>query len=197
MSGTAPLLAASGVSKRFGHRRVLDGMDLEARAGEVVAVVGENGCGKSTLLKICAGLLAADAGTVSVRGRIGYCPQEPGLFDQLTVAEHLELFGRGDGGRLLAELGLRVEDPAVAGELSGGSRQKLNLALAVLGDPTVLLLDEPYQGFDRGSYLDFWRHVHAWRDDGRAVLVVTHALADLDRVDRVVELQVGARAGVS
>jgi ABC-type multidrug transport system ATPase subunit len=111
------------------------------------------------------------------------------VFDHLTVAEHLELFaGVADGGRLLVELGLPPDRRTVAHALSGGSRQKLNLALAVLGDPQVLLLDEPYQGFDLGSYIDFWRHVRQWRDEGRAVLVATHALTDLDRVDRVVEL---------
>jgi ABC-2 type transport system ATP-binding protein len=75
-------------------------------------------------------------------------------------------------------------------DLSGGTRQKLNLALALLGDPPVLLLDEPYQGFDRGSYMDFSEHADAWRHEGRAVVVVSHLLAELQRVDRVVDLTV-------
>jgi ABC-2 type transport system ATP-binding protein len=168
---------------------VLDGANVEVLAGEAVALTGENGSGKTTLLRICAGLLTPDGGTVRRSGRLGYCPQEPGVFDHLTVAEHLELFGGArEGSRLLAELGLPLDGRTVARDLSGGSRQKLNLALAVLGNPQVLLLDEPYQGFDLGSYVDFWEHVRAWRDEGRGVLVVTHALTDLDRVDRVVEL---------
>jgi ABC-2 type transport system ATP-binding protein len=193
-----PLLAASGIRKRFGRRLVLDGASVEVHAGEAVALTGENGSGKTTLLRICAGLLAPDEGTVRRSGRVGYCPQEPGVFDHLTVAEHLELFGGvAQGTRLLTELRLPLDRRTVTRALSGGSRQKLNLALAVLGNPQVLLLDEPYQGFDLGSYVDFWEHVRAWRDEGRGVLVVTHALTDLDRVDRVVELSpVPERAAV-
>ena len=74
--------------------------------------------------------------------------------------------------------------------MSGGTRQKVNLTLALLGNPDVLLLDEPYQGFDHGTYVNFWDHVTKWREQKKAVLVVTHVLAELDRVDRVVELEV-------
>ncbi len=191
----------SGAGMRFGQRRALEGASLHVRAGEAVAVVGENGAGKTTLLRICAGLLAPDSGDVAVHGRVGYCPQQPGLLDLLTAEEHVGLFAPGlrlsrgralaEGRKLLAELGLPADDVATpAGELSGGGRQKLNLALALLGDPQVLLLDEPYQGFDRGGYVSFWEHVDRWRDEGRAVVVVTHLLAEPVRVDRVVELRV-------
>jgi ABC-2 type transport system ATP-binding protein len=193
-----PGLAVSGVSKSFRRRRALADVSFEVAAGECVAVVGENGSGKSTLLRLCAGVLAPDRGEVRVEGRVGYCPQTPGVLDLLTAEEHLVLFGRGvglgrgdaleRGGGLLASLGFRATPGTVAGELSGGARQKLNLALALLGDPDVLLLDEPYQGFDRDSYDNFWAHLDGWRADGRAVVVVTHLLAELTRVDRVVEL---------
>ncbi|MGH2990280.1 MAG: ATP-binding cassette domain-containing protein [Solirubrobacterales bacterium] len=196
-------LRVSGASKRFGQRRALEGASLHVRAGEAVAVVGENGAGKTTLLRICAGLLAPDSGEVAVRGRVGYCPQEPGLLDLLTADEHLALFAPGlrlpreralsEGRVLLAGLGLSASDRETpAGELSGGGRQKLNLALALLGNPRVLVLDEPYQGFDRGAYVSFWEHVNRWREDGRAVVVVTHLLAESVGVDRVVELRVAA-----
>ena len=79
-------------------------------------------------------------------------------------------------------------DRTLARDLSGGARQKLSLALALLGQPSLLLLDEPYQGFDHGSYLDFWRHVEAWRAGGKAVVVVTHLLTEQHRADRVIEL---------
>jgi ABC-2 type transport system ATP-binding protein len=191
-------LIGSGIVKRFGKRLVLDRAELVLRPGEVVALVGENGAGKSSLLRICAGLLAADGGTLERRGRIGYCPQQPTLFDHLTAREHLVLFGhavgldRGsalrEGDDRLAEFGFRGADATVAKEMSGGNRQKLNLALALLGDPEVLLLDEPYQGFDHGTYVDFWDHVHRWRERNLAVAVVTHMLTELWRVDRVVEL---------
>jgi ABC-2 type transport system ATP-binding protein len=197
-----PLLQAEDVTKRYGRRRVVDGASLGVHRGEAVAVIGENGAGKSTLLRLCAGLLAPDAGTVRRAGRLGYCPQEPGLVDLLTAEQHLLLFGsalglsrrecRAAGRRRLDDLGFPAGTRTVARDLSGGTRQKLNLALALLGDPDVLLLDEPYQGFDMGAYVDFWGLVDRWRDEGRAVVVVTHLLTELDRVDRVVEVRDGA-----
>ncbi len=193
-----PQLVVSGVAKRFGRTTILDHVDLTVRGGEVVALTGENGAGKSTLMRICAGLIRADAGEVTVGGAIGYCPQVPGLFELLTADDHLIMFGRGAGmgraeslerGRaLLEEFGYPLHERSVTRDLSGGTRQKLNLALALLTDPTVLLLDEPYQGFDHGTYVDFWDHCNVWRKAGKAVVVVTHMLAELERVDRVVEL---------
>ena len=194
------VLEATAIGKRYGRRLVLDGADLAAAAGEAVAVVGENGSGKTTLVRICAGLERPDAGAVRVTGRIGYCPQQPALLDLLGADEHLVLFGAAlglsrraalDSGReLLADLRYPAGDPTRAGELSGGSRQKLNLALALLGDPPLLLLDEPYQGFDGGSYISFWEHVSRWRDGGKAIVIVSHVLPDPTLVDRIVELAV-------
>jgi len=191
-------LSVRGVNKRFRDRVVLADVDLSVELGEVVAITGENGAGKTTLMRICAGLIAPDGGAVAVGGRMGYCPQIPGLFQLLTADDHLVMFGRGVGlgraealgrGRaILEEFGFPVTARTVVKDLSGGTRQKLNLALALLADPTVLLLDEPYQGFDRGTYVDFWDHCDRWRDEGRAVVVVTHMLAELERADRVVEM---------
>ena len=194
------LLTAVAIEKRYRERIVLANASLSVASGEVVALVGENGAGKSTLLRICAGLVRPDAGELSVAGRIGYCPQEPGLLELLKIDEHLRLFGAAVGltgaaavtrGReLMSELGFPEQHDAVARELSGGSRQKLNLALALLGDPAILLLDEPYQGFDHGSYVSFWDHVERWRQAGRAIVVVTHLLVESVPVDRVVEMAV-------
>ena len=191
-------LQAEGIGKRWGRKLVLEGVGLVLKPGEVVALVGENGSGKTTLLRICAGLVRPTSGRVETAGRIGYCPQDAGVLELLTADEHIVLFGRGAGldrrdavsiGRqLLQDLGFPVGERTVARDLSGGTRQKLNLCLALLGDPPILLLDEPYQGFDRGTYVNFWDHVHAWRSQGKAILVVTHLLAELSRVDRVVEL---------
>ncbi len=200
MSAEPKLLSAAGIAKAFGRRPVLEDVSLGVGAGEAVALVGENGAGKTTLLRICAGLLSLDAGEVRVAGRVGYCPQEPGVFELLTAVEHVVLFGRGmglrrqaalaHGGAILESFGFLSDERLPARDLSGGTKQKLNLALALIGDPKVLLLDEPYQGFDRGTYVNFWDHVDRWRQEGKAVVIATHMLAELDRVDRVVELAV-------
>jgi ABC-type multidrug transport system ATPase subunit len=196
---------AEGVTKSYGRRRVLDGVGLEVRAGEVVLLMGPNGAGKSTLLRILAGLDRPDRGRVGGEGSVGYAPQSGGLVDHLRPAEHITLFGRArgldrrraaaDGQRLARQLGWDALAAPVAGELSGGTRQKLNVVLAGLGDPDVLLLDEPYQGLDLDSTRRFWDLVWAWRDAGRAIVVVSHAHDALERVDAVVEIGlVGAAA---
>ena len=190
-------LSAEGIGMRFGRREVLRDVALHVGAGEVTALVGPNGAGKSTLLRICAGLASPSSGVVRVAGRLGYCPQRESLVGLLTPAEHFVLVGAGRG---LSRSDARARGVALARqlswepgrravrELSGGTRQKLNLVLAALGDPEVLLLDEPYQGFDHGSFLDFWELVWRWRDRGTAVVVVTHRPQHLQRVDHVVHL---------
>lgn len=186
------------VHVRRGRRDVLRGVDLEVRTGEVVAVVGANGAGKSTLLDVCAGVLAPDSGTVQRVADFGYAPQIEALGAMLNVDEHFALFGaaRGMGvGRststghhLLRRLGWTPAADQLVGTLSGGTQQKVNVAIAQLHSPRLLLLDEPYQGFDATTYDDLWSLVASWRSSGAVVLVVTHLLRDLDRVDRVVEL---------
>ena len=206
---TTPVLAVRDVTKSFSsgppwHRRridVLRGASLEVRPGELVGLVGENGSGKSTLMQIVVGLLARDGGGLTRPARLGYCPQQPLLWDKLTVAEHFELFaqayGLGEpaavGARdgLLKELsfakylGYRVED------LSGGTRQKLNLALALMHEPQLLLLDEPYAGFDWETYLRFWQMAERRRADGMGMLIVSHLLAEHERLTRIYELREG------
>jgi ABC-2 type transport system ATP-binding protein len=192
------LLRLTGVGKRYRRQTVLDGIDLTVRGGEVAAVVGANGCGKSTLLRICAGLTRPTSGTVHRCRRVGLVPQDGGTAGWLTAAEHFTLFGaaaglpprraRSTGEHLATRLAWRPRRDQRAQQLSGGTRQKLNLVLGELHSPDLLLLDEPYQGFDQGSYLDFWQQVFAWRDAGRAVVVVTHLLHDLQNVDHVLDL---------
>jgi len=205
----APVLAADGITKAFSsgppwrRRRieVLRGASLEVRPGELVGLVGENGSGKSTLMQVIVGLLARDAGTLSRPDRLGYCPQEPLLWDKLTVAEHFELFAAAyrlddrtaeasrDG--LLAELGYRKYLHYRVEQLSGGTRQKLNLSLALLHEPQLLLLDEPYSGFDWETYLRFWEMAEHRRADGMGILVVSHLLAERERLTRIYELRDG------
>lgn len=190
-------LEVRGITKRYRRRQVLAGVNLTVRAGQVAAVVGANGSGKSTFLRVCAGLTRPDAGTVRVHGRLGYCPQDGGTSEFLLPDEHFALVGVGRGlarpaarrqGRAYAAALDWTPPPTQARHLSGGTRQKLNLVLARLGTPDVLLLDEPYQGFDRGTYVDFWHEVWRWRDEGAAIVVVTHLLNQLDRVDLVLDL---------
>ena len=195
------LLRLDGVQKRYRRHAVLRPVDLTVRGGEVAAVVGANGSGKSTLLRICAGLTRATAGQVFRTGRVGYVPQAGGVIGLLTPDEHFELFGaasriegrraRSTGQHLAARLSWRPSPHTRADQLSGGTRQKLNLVLGELHAPDLLLLDEPYQGFDQGSYLDFWQQVYQWRDTGKGVVVVTHLLHELDHVDHVVDLGTG------
>nr|MDT0658556.1 ATP-binding cassette domain-containing protein [Micromonospora sp. DSM 115978] len=198
-AAAAPIrLAARGITKRYRRRSVLRDVDLTVRAGQIAAVVGANGSGKSTLLRICAGLIGADRGRVHIDGTLGYCPQTDGTSDYLYPDEHFVLIGAGRGmsreaaraaGRRHAatldwDAGRKVQPQ----HLSGGTRQKLNLVMAGLGRPDVLLLDEPYQGFDRGTYVDFWHQLWQWRAAGTAIVVVTHLLNQLDRVDIVLDL---------
>ena len=192
------VLRLRDVSARRGRRTVLSGINLTIRRGEVVAVVGANGAGKSTLLQLCAGLLRASGGSIERTPRFGYAPQLDSLAPLLTVDEHLRLFGaaRGmrrhrsvsTGHRLLTRLGWTACGDQTAGTLSGGTQQKLNVALAQLDAPDLLLLDEPYQGLDALAYEDLWALISAWRASGAGVLLVTHLLRDVDLVDRVVEL---------
>ncbi len=177
---------------------VLTGVDLEVRSGELVGLVGENGSGKSTLMQIIVGLLKRDAGEVERPSRLGYCPQIPMLWEKLTVDEHFELFARAygldDGSRertvssLLEELQFGKYRSYRIEELSGGTRQKLNLALSLMHEPQLLLLDEPYSGFDWETYLKFWEMSQRRRDAGMAILIVSHLLAERERLDRMYEL---------
>ncbi len=169
--------------------------------GELVGLVGENGSGKSTLMKIIVGMLERDGGKIERRGRLGYCPQQPLLWEKLTVSEHFDLFARAyrlsaeeaerERDRLLAELqferfaGYRIE------ELSGGTSQKLNLALSLMHDPDLLLLDEPYSGFDWETYLRFWELSAGLRERGMSIVIVSHLISERDRLDRVYELRDG------
>lgn len=197
-TASPPALQAREVYKSYGRRQVLRGADLTVRAGQLVAVVGENGAGKSTLLKALAGTLAIDRGQIDLAGTLGYCPQDPVVNDNLTVDQHLRYFAaayhlpdlrRGD--ELVDRLGYREYRHRAAGTLSGGTRQKLNLTLALLHDPDLLLLDEPYQGFDWDTYLRFWDLVTDLRTHGKAIVVITHLIFEQGRFDQLADLTGG------
>jgi len=192
------VLEARDVGKAYRRHQVLAGIDLTVAAGQLVAVVGENGAGKSTLLKILAGTLTADTGTVRVSGTTGYCPQDPVLNDSLTAGQHLRYFAAARrlasldrATELVSRLGYGQYLNRPAGQLSGGTRQKLNLTLALLHDPDVLLLDEPYQGFDWETYLRFWDLVQDLRARRTAVVIITHLVFEQERYDLLADLAGG------
>jgi ABC-type multidrug transport system ATPase subunit len=192
------VLSATALKKTYGRRVVLRSVDLAVAPGALVGIVGENGAGKSTLLQILAGELAPTGGTVRLAGRLGYCPQAVILNEALTVAQHLDYFaaahrlpGLQRADELLERLNFQQYRPALVGTLSGGTKQKLNLVLALMHDPTVLLLDEPYQGFDWETYLRFWDLARDLRQRGCAVLVISHLFFDRERFDYLYQLQDG------
>ncbi|WP_370422680.1 ATP-binding cassette domain-containing protein [Streptomyces sp. QH1-20] len=182
----------------YGKRVVLRGIDLELRGGALAGIAGENGAGKTTLLKILAGELRPSRGTVRHHGKFGYCPQSVVVNDHLTVRQHLNLFQKAfslpDLGRaqeIMEALHFSDYLDELAGLLSGGTRQKLNLTLALMHDPQTLLLDEPYQGFDWHTYLCFWDLATQLRDAGRTVLIVSHLAHNTDRLDELWHLDGG------
>lgn len=202
MVATENVLLARGVEKRLGRRRVLRGVDLDIAAGQVVGICGENGSGKTTLVRVLAGVLSPDRGQVRRPSKgLGYAPQLPLLYDQLTSWEHLEYFAAARGLEpavwreralhLLRSYRFEAWARQPVSTLSGGTMQKLNLVLALVSDPALLLLDEPYGGFEWETYLRFWDHVSELRGHGRAVLVVSHLFYDRTRLDRLFELREG------
>jgi ABC-type multidrug transport system ATPase subunit len=190
------LLRARGVARRFGSHVGLHPTDLDVRAGETLALIGPNGAGKSTLLSILAGALEPSEGSIERVDdiRVGWVPQRASFYDRLTPRENLELFARLEGGfpheHLLSRFELPSDRPAH--ELSVGNRQRLNVALGLLGEPRVLLLDEPTASLDPEQRHRLWEIVTTLRDEGGAVVFVTQNLEELDaHADRVVALQEG------
>jgi ABC-2 type transport system ATP-binding protein len=201
LTSSAPLLAARGAARRFGHTSALEPVDLEVWDGEAVALVGPNGAGKSTLLALLAGALEPSAGTIERRKgvRVGWAPQRPAQYGRLSARENLELFARLEGERdpsaaaerLLADFELPGE-AAPSANLSVGNRQRLNLAISLLGSPAVLLLDEPTAALDPEQRRRLWERVAALRAAGGAIVFATQNLEEVDRVaDRVVVLRDG------
>ena len=196
-----PVLEADGIRKKYKKNEVLKGASFNVDAGEIVGIVGENGSGKSTLMRIVAGLQRSDAGTVFVRGEYGYCPQEPLVFDGLTMEENIAYFGSAfglapdeasdRGTRLMDRLRCDDHRRTQGAQLSGGTKQKLNLILSLLHDPELLILDEPYQGFDYDSYLAFWDLAGDMARDGRSVVVVSHLMHDMSHLTRLYKLENG------
>jgi ABC-type multidrug transport system ATPase subunit len=191
------LLSARGVTRRYGDHVALEPTDLDVPPGETLALVGPNGAGKSTLLAILAGALQPSEGTVEQGDglRIGWMPQRPAHYGRLSPRQNLELFARleraGNPAALLERLELPGDDRPAA-TLSVGNRQRRDLAISLLADPQVLLLDEPTAALDPRQRRRLWETAQAVRDGGGAVVLVTQNHDDLERVaDRVVALAEG------
>ncbi|WP_086055654.1 ABC transporter ATP-binding protein [Protofrankia coriariae] len=208
------ILTAKGIEKSYRPRlawrqqsRVLRGVDLELFPGQIVALVGENGAGKSTLLRILVGLETPDLGELRRVERVGYCPQEAALYARLTVREHFRLFGSAVGlsveqinqaaEELLDQLSFAQYADSVTDELSLGTKAKLNLALALLGEPRLVLLDEPHASFDWDTYLRFWELAKLRRQDGTCIVIVSHRTDDTELCDQVYNLSNGKLGRVS
>ena len=202
-----------GVSRRFGRQVAVSGVDLTLRAGECVGLVGHNGAGKSTIIKMMLGLVRPNEGTVRVlgddpaasasardRGRLGYLPENVALYPSMTGAETLAFYARLKGqpvsrnAALLDKVGVADAAHRRVGTYSKGMRQRLGLAQALLGDPRVLLLDEPTTGLDPALRQHFYEILRDLREGGAMVLLSTHALAELEgQVDRVVVMNQGRK----
>jgi ABC-2 type transport system ATP-binding protein len=190
-----------GVTKRFGDRVALRDVSFEAADGELVAVIGPNGAGKTTLLSIVGGLLKADAGEVSRPPReVGWVPQQGAVYSKLSVAENLRLFARLEKvadpdaavDRMLDQTGLRERARDELGTLSGGNRQRVNIAVGLLGDPPVLLLDEPSSALDPRQRERLWDFILGLAHGGTTVVFSTHDVGEAERyADRVLVLADG------
>jgi ABC-2 type transport system ATP-binding protein len=188
------LVRAVGVARRYGELEALAPTDVALVAGETVALVGPNGAGKSTLLALLAGAIEPSAGTVETHVRVGWVPQRPAHYARLSARENLELFARLEGvgnardaaQDLLERFSLPNDRPS--GELSVGNRQRLNVALSLLGGPRVLLLDEPTAALDPGQRRRVWKVVNDLRSDGGAACFATQNLEEVEHADRVLVL---------
>ena len=230
MHSDGAVLALEGVSKSFGPVQALEGVDLEVRSGEVVAMVGDNGAGKSTLVKVIAGIHAADSGEIFFDGQpvkissptdavalgIATVYQDLALCDNLDVVENLflgrEEIASGPAGtlrsldevdmehrshQLLSNLAVTITDVrAEVGTMSGGQRQQVAIARSLLGEPKLVMLDEPTAALGVRQTAQVLELIKQLRDQGHGVVVISHNLADVFAVaDRVFVLRLGKAAG--
>jgi len=184
-------LQARGLSKRFGSRVAVRDVSFELDPGSVLAIIGPNGAGKTTLLSMLAGGLAPSAGELRVppKGGIGWVPQQTAVYSKLSVAENLRLFARLERvadveaavGGMLEQAGLRERADEPVGRLSGGNRQRVNIAIGLIADPSVLLLDEPSSALDPRQRARLWEFILARVAGGTSVAFATHDIAEAER----------------
>jgi ABC-2 type transport system ATP-binding protein len=200
----AAALGATELVKRFGEREALRRVSFEVHPGEVVAIIGPNGAGKTTLLSIMAGIQRPTSGSVHRPDdgplEVGWVPQHPAIYSKLSVAENLRLFARLERvedpdaavERMLDQTGLQERAGDEVSTLSGGNRQRVNIAVGLLADPEVLLLDEPSSSLDPRQRERLWEFIGGLTDRGTAVVYSTHNVAEAERyADRVLVLADG------
>jgi ABC-2 type transport system ATP-binding protein len=184
-------LAARRLTKRFGERVAVREVSFALAAGEVLAIIGPNGAGKTTLLSMLSGGLAASSGELDLppaRG-IGWVPQQSAVYSKLSVAENLRLFAKLEGvaevepavWAMLAQTGLEERAGDEVGSLSGGNRQRVNIAVGLISDPAVLLLDEPSAALDPRQRARLWEFINARVARGTSVVFATHDIAEAER----------------
>ena len=190
-----------------GHRQVLRNLSFTIPSGVVTGLLGPSGCGKSTLMRSLVGVqkltsgsvrvFGEEAGSAPLRDRIGYVTQAASVYDDLTVAENLAFFarvlgvGRDHVDRCIEEVDLRSHADQVVGRLSGGQRSRASLAVALLGSPDLLVLDEPTVGLDPVLRRDLWALFHRIADAGAAVFVSSHVMDEAERCDRLMLMREG------
>jgi len=207
----APAIAVQGLTKVYGTRRVVDDLTLDVPAGRIMGFLGPNGSGKTTTLRMLCGLLIPDVGegsclgldihtqAAAIKRQIGYMTQRFSLYEDLSIAENLDFVAHVHGlpkrkarvEEALRRLGLFERRRQMAGELSGGWKQRLALAACVLHQPRLLLLDEPTAGVDPKARREFWDQIHALAAEGLTVLVSTHYMDEAERCGRIVYLSDG------
>ncbi|MBS0435211.1 MAG: ABC transporter ATP-binding protein [Proteobacteria bacterium] len=200
-----------GLTKRFGTRTVVNGIDLAVQRGSIVGFLGPNGSGKTTTMRMLCGLLTPDGGegrclgldfrreSAALKRQVGYMTQKFSLYDDLSIRENLDFIGRlfelPERRRAvdasLQRLGLEARAGQLAGALSGGWKQRLALAACLLHRPKLLLLDEPTAGVDPKARREFWDELHTLAREGITVLVATHYMDEAERCDEIVFIAYG------